>query len=56
MECISENINQATRAYIASYNVSQWASGLSLCLEELAEILAFVFDGALGGIPNQEAD
>ena len=34
---------------IASYNVSRWAS----CLEELAEVLAFVFDDAPGGIPNR---
>ena len=55
-DCILKNINQATRAYahrlLQCLTVAVWP----LRLEELAEVLAFDFDDAPGGVPKLNAD
>jgi ankyrin repeat protein len=51
-----KNINQATRAYAHRLLQCLTVAVRPLRLEELAEVLAFDFDEAPGGIPNLKAD
>ncbi|KAN0141591.1 hypothetical protein V8E53_000053 [Lactarius tabidus] len=55
-DCILKNINQATRAYTHRLLQCLTVAVRPLCLEELAEVLAFDFDEAPGGIPSLNAD
>jgi ankyrin repeat protein len=51
-----KNINQATRAYAHRLLQCLTVAVRPLRLEELAEVLAFDFDDATGGIPSLNAD
>jgi hypothetical protein len=51
-----KNINQATRAYAHRLLQCLTVAVRPLRLEELAEVLAFDFDDAPGGIPSLNAD
>ncbi|KAN0130448.1 hypothetical protein V8E53_011711 [Lactarius tabidus] len=55
-DCILKNINQATRAYARRLLQCLTVAVRPLRLEELAEVLAFDFDDAPGGIPKLNAD
>ncbi|KAN0141599.1 hypothetical protein V8E53_000061 [Lactarius tabidus] len=55
-DCILKNINQATRAYAHRLLQCLTVAARPLRLEELAEVLAFDFDDAPGGIPSLNAD
>ena len=55
-DCILKNINQATRAYARRLLQCLMVAARPLRLEELAEVLAFNFDEAPGGIPTLNAD
>ena len=55
-DCILKNINQATRAYAHRLLRCLTVAARPLRLSELAEVLAFDFDDAPGGIPTLNAD
>ena len=54
-DCILKNINQATRTYTRRLLQCLTVAVRPLRLEELAELLAFDFDDAPGGIPTLNA-
>ena len=55
-DCILKNINQATRSYARRLLQCLTVAARPLRLEELAEVLAFDFDDAPGGIPTLNVD
>ena len=55
-DCILKNINQSTRAYAHRLLQCLTVAARPLRLKELAEVLAFDFDDAPGGVPSLNAD